>query len=83
EFGNQDADFYEKVATADETTLDQYLELGKIEDSAVKKLINQRKIFPVYFGAALKLIGIDEFLAGLDKWTDGKKYTNDFGARIF
>lgn len=29
EFGNQDADFYEKVATADETTLDQYLELGK------------------------------------------------------
>ena len=28
--------FYEKVATADETTLDQYLELGKIEDSAVK-----------------------------------------------
>lgn len=83
EFDNQDEDFYEKVATADETTLDQYLELGKIEDSAVKKLINQRKIFPVYFGAALKLIGIDEFLPGLDKWTDKRKYTNDFGARIF
>jgi hypothetical protein len=59
---NQDEDFYEKVATVDETTLDQYLELGKIEDNAVKKLINKRKIFPVYFGAALKLIGIDEFL---------------------
>ncbi len=40
EFDNQDADFYEKVTTADETTLDQYLELGKIEDNAVKKLIN-------------------------------------------
>ena len=83
EFDNQDEDFYEKVATVDETTLDQYLELGKIEDNAVKKLINKRKIFPVYFGAALKLIGIDEFLSGLDKWTDGRKYPNDFGARIF
>ena len=48
EFDNQDEDFYEKVATADETTLDQYLELGKIEDSAVKKLINQRKILVLY-----------------------------------
>ena len=83
EFDNQDEDFYEKIATVDETTLDQYLELGKIEDNAVKKLINKRKIFPVYFGAALKLIGIDEFLSGLDKWTDGRKYPNDFGARIF
>ena len=83
EFRDEDSDFYEKIATADETILEEYLESGQIRDEEIKDLIFQRKIFPVYFGAALKLKGVAEFLQGLDKWTKKIKYPEKFASRIF
>lgn len=83
EFGDEDSDFYEKIATADEAILEEYLESGQIKDEEIKDLIFQRKIFPVYFGAALKLKGIAEFLQGLDKWTKKIEYPEKFASRIF
>ena len=58
EFGDEGSDFYEKIATADEAILEEYLESGQIKDEEIKDLIFQRRIFPVYFGAALKLKGV-------------------------
>lgn len=83
EFGEEDSDFYEKIATADETILEEYLESGQIRDEEIKDLIFQRKIFPVYFGAALKLKGVAEFLQALDKWTKKIEYPEKFASRIF
>ena len=81
EFGDEDSDFYEKIATADEAILEEYLESGQIKDEEIKDLIFQRKVFPVYFGAALKLKGVAEFLQGLDKWKI--EYSEKFASRIF
>ena len=61
EFGDEDSDFYEKIATADEAILEEYLESGQIKDKEIQDLISQRKVFPVYFGAALKLKGVEIF----------------------
>ena len=83
EFGDEDSDFYEKIATADEAILEEYLESGQIKDEEIKDLIFQRKVFPVYFGAALKLKGVAEFLQGLDKWTKKIEYPERFASRIF
>lgn len=83
EFGDEGSDFYEKIATADEAILEEYLESGQIKDEEIKDLIFQRRIFPVYFGAALKLKGVAEFLQGLDKWTKKIEYPEKFASRIF
>lgn len=83
EFGDEDSDFYEKIATADEAILEEYLESGQIKDEEIRDLILQREIFPVYFGAALKLNGVAEFLQGLDKWTKKIEYSEEFASRVF
>ena len=83
DFSQENQDFYENVASADDKLLEKYLNGEKIADSDIQDLIAQRKIYPVYFGSALKLTGITEFLAGFDKWTKEKEYASDFSARCF
>ncbi|WP_304228503.1 GTP-binding protein [Lactobacillus kitasatonis] len=83
DFSQEHQDFYENVASADDKLLEKYLNGEKIADSDIQDLIAQRKIYPVYFGSALKLTGITEFLAGFDKWTKEKEYASDFSARCF
>jgi small GTP-binding protein len=73
----------EEIALHDEKLLDSFLETGELADDSVRDLIQQRAIFPCYFGAALKLDGVDNFLAGLAKWTRETPVTEDFGARVF
>lgn len=65
DFMEKGDDFYENVATTDENLLDKYLNDESIEED-IPKLVAQRKIFPVYFGSALKLDGIDDLLQGLE-----------------
>lgn len=83
DFSQENQDFYENVASADDKLLEKYLNGEKIADSDIQDLIAQRKIYPVYFGSALKLTRITEFLAGFDKWTKEKEYASDFSARCF
>lgn len=83
DFSQENQDFYENVASADDKLLEKYLNGEKIADFDIQDLIAQRKIYPVYFGSALKLTGITEFLTGFDKWTKEKEYASDFSARCF
>lgn len=83
DFSQIDNDFYENVATTDDALLEKYLAEQPIEDQEVQDLILQRRIFPVYFGSALKLIGITEFLNGLNRWTEEKEFPADLMARCF
>ena len=46
-------------------------------------MIRQRQVFPCYFGSALKLQGIQEFLEGLDVYTKCPEYGEAFAARVF
>jgi len=77
-------DFYESVALSDDEILNQFLDTGHVKPAAIRDLISQRKIFPCYFGSALKMDKTDELLTGLEYWTQEKPMVSGgFGARVF
>lgn len=75
--------FYENIAMTDETALNHFLDQGMVEEEEIGRLIKNRKVFPCFFGSALKVDGVDFFLEGLRKYTMAKEYPKDFGAKIF
>lgn len=75
--------FLEELALCEETMLEHYLETGEVTDEAIRKAIRERKIFPCYFGSALKSQGIEAFLEGFEKWTCCPQYPQEFGAKVY
>ena len=75
--------FYEKAALCDEAMLEAYLETGKVSENACAGLIKERKLFPCYYGSALKMQGVDTLLEGLANYTICPNYGSDFGAIIY
>ncbi|GAB5613630.1 TetM/TetW/TetO/TetS family tetracycline resistance ribosomal protection protein [Faecalimonas hominis] len=75
--------FMENVAMCDELLLEKYLETESISRFDIQKLIENRKLFPCYFGSALKLEGIETFLEGIYQYTDKKDYGEEFGAKVY
>ena len=73
----------ENLAMCDEKVLETYLEKGTVTDEQVRRMITGRKVFPCFFGSALKLTGVQELLDGIAKWTEEKQYPETFGARVF
>ena len=73
----------ENVATLDESAMDEYLETGGITLARLRTMIAERKLFPVYFGSALKLDGVDEFMTGLETYVREPQWPAAFGARIY
>ena len=61
---------WETIAMSDEELLERYLESGSIAEEDIRRLIRQRKLFPCYFGSALKLQGVEELLAGLERYLE-------------
>lgn len=58
--------FLEDVSVCDEELLEKYLETEEISTSDIRKVIKERKLFPCFFGSALKMTGVEEFLHGLE-----------------
>lgn len=84
DFGEEGTEnFYEEIAVCDEELLSEYMEQGSIAKDSIKQYIAKRKIFPCFFGSALKLTGVDEFLKGFDDYTQEPVYQEEFGARVF
>lgn len=84
DFTNTDSEeFKENIAFSDEKLLEKYSESLKITKDDIKESIFKRKIIPCYFGSALKLKGIDEFLEGIEKYTIEKQYPIENGVRVF
>ncbi|KRL80526.1 hypothetical protein FC57_GL001287 [Lactobacillus ultunensis DSM 16047] len=83
DFSQEDNIFYENIAAADDQLLEKYLNGGQVTVEDIQGLIAQRKVFPVYFGSALKLTGVAEFLTGFNKWTCERKFAENFAARCF
>lgn len=79
----QQEEFYESLAMTEESLLDYFLEYGEIKEEEIKRLIWERKVFPCFFGSALKLQGVEEFVQAIDNLTVEKSYDNQFRARVF
>lgn len=77
------AEFMENIAVCEEQVLDIFMESGKIPRKEIVRLIAQRKVFPCFFGSALKLDGVMEFLDKLELYTQETFYPSEFGAKVY
>ncbi len=74
---------YEQLALCDEQLMEMYLNSGHLSEDKLKHAILERRIFPCFFGSALKNKGVDAFLNALDQYTLIKHYPSDFSAKVF
>ena len=73
----------EAVALCDEAALDVFLREGALPEKRVRSLVRERKVFPCFFGAALRNEGVEallDFLAGLP---GEERAPEAFGARVY
>ena len=83
DFGAEQADRDEAMALCDENLMDRMLDAGQLQDADLIPAIARRHVFPCWFGAALKLEGVDALLDGLDRYTRPAPALEAFGAKVF
>ena len=99
DFTERSEEFYDALAMCEEKAMEEYLESEQIEDTTIAEMIGKRKVFPCYFGSALKTEGVQEFMDGMAGYIEkneqiktalksGKvgaegKHTEAFGAKVY
>nr|MBP3599276.1 TetM/TetW/TetO/TetS family tetracycline resistance ribosomal protection protein [Eubacterium sp.] len=85
DFSNPDSEiFFENVAMCDEVLLEKYLEDGTLNlPEDLREPIWERKLFPCFFGSALRLEGVKELLEHLEAYTMQQPYSEVFGAKVY
>ena len=78
-----DEEWKEQVAVCDEQVMEAYLEGEEISREQIRQMIRERKLFPCYFGSALKMTGVEEFLDDLKLRIRETSYPETFGAKIY
>lgn len=76
-------EFYDEAAMCDEAAMSEYLESGEVSTKTITNAVASRNIYPCYFGSALRLEGIREFIEGINKYTKKIEYGDEFGAKVF
>lgn len=82
-------DFYENLATCHEDALEEYLDQGEISQDTIARLIGERKLFPCYFGSALKQEGVQELLDAIEMFCKNPSFMKAtpedaaFGGKVF
>ena len=73
----------ENAAACDEALMESYLENGTLSDSEITAAIAERRIFPCFFGSALKMEGVEEFAEALDRYTVEQEHYAEFGLKVY
>lgn len=82
----QPDEFYQELAVCDEKIMESYFENGVINTDEIDELVRERKVFPCYFGSALKLKGVEKLMEGITLYGTGVeagKEGEPFGAKVF
>lgn len=74
---------FEESAMLQEDALNEYMETETLKDTTLQQMIMQRQLFPVYFGSALKMEGVEAFLNGFVQYSKERSYPDEFGARVY
>ena len=82
-FDRMDDAFYEAAALTEESAMDEYLTDGALSEETLRGLIAGRRIFPCYLGSALRLSGVEELIAGLERWIQPAVWPASFGAKVY
>ena len=78
-----DAALAERAAECDEAALEEFLAEGTVSRGTLRRLVRERKLFPCFFGSALKLEGVRALLEGLDGLTEMPEYPAEFAGRVY
>ncbi len=81
--GGGGGELSEALAMCGEELMERVLGGGEIRDDDIRDAVAERKIFPCWFGAALRLEGVDELLDALDRFAPRREYPGAFGAKVF
>lgn len=81
---SSEGELFENAASADEELMREFFETDALSDASIIDAVRRRRLFPCFFGSALKLSGVTEFLLGFDRFTAERIYPERlFGARVF
>ena len=83
DFTKVNEEFYDAVSMCEEGAMEEYLENGEVCVKTISSLVATRKVFPCFFGSALKIEGVKELLEGVNTYLPGKEYPEEFGARVY
>lgn len=83
DFSATEEDLFDALSMCTEEMMEQYLETGVVEKESIKSAVKIRQVFPCFFGSALKLIGVEEFLTGIAEYSTMPEYPEEFAARVY
>ena len=77
-------EFFERCAACDERLMEEFFSTDRLSCDSISSAIAKRRVFPCFFGSALKMKGADELISAIQKYTIEKKYSETiFGARVY
>lgn len=83
DFCRSRGEIYEDCAVFDENIMNEFLENGSVSDETLSAAVQQRKVFPCFFGSALKSQGVERFMDSLADLTPCVHDKGDFGAKVY
>lgn len=81
--GLEDEEFYEELASCDESLMEEYLTNGVVDTASIVDGIRQRKLFPVVSGSALRYQGIDSLVNIIQKYMQAPESKDEFGGYCY
>ena len=73
----------EALAMGSEELLEEFLQTGEVSRAALTRAIHGGTLFPCWFGAALKLEGVEAFMDGLTAYVPARTEGGPFGAKVY
>ena len=73
----------EKIALCDETCLDAFLRQGEVPERLWRRAFQERRLFPCFFGAALRNEGVEKVLDFCAGWEETAQADAPFGALVY
>lgn len=83
DFDLPERELWEEFAGVDEICMEEYLGTGRLSDRTMARSIAEGSVFPCFFGSGLRLEGVREFLAALDRWTEKPAWPETFSALCY
>ena len=83
DFARPEEEAWEEAALTDESALGELLETGELSRNTLRGLVRRRKLFPCWFGSALRLEGVEAFLEGLAAYAPAPAYPAELAARDY
>ncbi len=73
----------EELSLCSDALLEEYSETGAFQQKTLQDAFYEREFFPVFFGSALKLNGIEALMDAMQYFSVSRTYPSEFGARIY